>query len=67
VLLVPLPTSIIASIMGVWLFSLQHRFEGALWARHDDAAALEFVHHPEPELRTLGLLDPKSEDFLRPV
>jgi omega-6 fatty acid desaturase (delta-12 desaturase) len=35
VLLVHLPTSIIASIIGVWLFSLQHRFEGSLWARHD--------------------------------
>jgi acyl-lipid omega-6 desaturase (Delta-12 desaturase) len=35
-LLVHLPTSVIASIMGVWLFSLQHRFEGALWARHNE-------------------------------
>ena len=35
VLLVQLPTSIVASIIGVWLFSLQHRFEGALWTRHD--------------------------------
>ncbi|MBK8211690.1 MAG: fatty acid desaturase [Rhodospirillales bacterium] len=35
VLLVQLPTSIIASIFGVWLFSLQHRFDGALWARHE--------------------------------
>lgn len=35
VLLVHLPTSIIASIIGVTLFSLQHRFEAALWARND--------------------------------
>jgi acyl-lipid omega-6 desaturase (Delta-12 desaturase) len=35
VLLVHLPTSIVASIIGVWLFSLQHRFEGAQWARQD--------------------------------
>lgn len=35
VLLVQLPTSTIASIIGVWLFSLQHRFERSLWARHD--------------------------------
>ncbi len=35
VLLVQLPVSIIASICGVWLFSLQHRFEGTLWARQD--------------------------------
>ena len=36
VLLVQLPTSVIASIIGVWLFSLQHRFERALWTRHDE-------------------------------
>ncbi|TVR77925.1 MAG: fatty acid desaturase [Rhodospirillales bacterium] len=35
VLLVHLPTSIIASVIGVWLFSVQHRFEGSRWARHD--------------------------------
>jgi len=33
VLLVHLPTSIIAAIVGVWMFSLQHRFDGAVWAR----------------------------------
>lgn len=33
--LVQLPVSIIASVFGVWLFSLQHRFEHALWARQD--------------------------------
>ena len=35
VLLVQLPVSMIASVFGVWLFSLQHRFEHTLWARHD--------------------------------
>ncbi|MBL8780686.1 MAG: fatty acid desaturase [Alphaproteobacteria bacterium] len=35
VLLVHLPTSILAAIMGVWMFSLQHRFDGAAWARED--------------------------------
>jgi omega-6 fatty acid desaturase (delta-12 desaturase) len=34
VLLVQAPTSAIASIIGVWLFSVQHRFERSLWARH---------------------------------
>ena len=29
---VQLPIMIIASIVGVWLFSVQHRFEHALWA-----------------------------------
>jgi omega-6 fatty acid desaturase (delta-12 desaturase) len=33
VLLVQLPISILAAVFGVWLFSLQHRFEGTLWAR----------------------------------
>jgi omega-6 fatty acid desaturase (delta-12 desaturase) len=32
-LLVQVPTMIVASIIGVWLFSKQHRFEGALWVR----------------------------------
>ncbi len=31
------------------------------------APVLEFVHHPQPELGTLGLLDPDAEDFLGPV
>lgn len=33
VLMVHLPLMFVASILGVWLFSLQHRFEGAHWAR----------------------------------
>jgi omega-6 fatty acid desaturase (delta-12 desaturase) len=33
VLLVHLPVMVVASIVGVWLFSVQHRFEEALWAR----------------------------------
>ncbi len=36
VLLVQVPVIAIASIIGVWLFSVQHRFEEALWA-HDAA------------------------------
>jgi len=32
-LLVELPIIVIAAIAGVWLFSVQHCFEGALWAR----------------------------------
>jgi acyl-lipid omega-6 desaturase (Delta-12 desaturase) len=32
-LLVQVPVMIVASIIGVWLFSIQHRFEGALWTR----------------------------------
>src|SRR5208337_1886350 len=33
VLLVQLPVMVLASITGVWLFAVQHRFEGSLWAR----------------------------------
>jgi omega-6 fatty acid desaturase (delta-12 desaturase) len=33
--LVSVPVMILASIIGVWLFSVQHRFEGTYWARHD--------------------------------
>ncbi len=36
VALVLLAIVVPASILGVWLFSLQHHFEGTLWARHDD-------------------------------
>lgn len=35
VVLVQLPAVVIASIAGVWLFSVQHRFEDAWWARQD--------------------------------
>jgi len=34
VLVIHLPIMVVASIVGVWLFSLQHRFETARWARH---------------------------------
>ena len=36
VLLVQLPALVLASIVGVWLFSVQHRFEDSLWARQTD-------------------------------
>ena len=35
VAMVQLPISIIAAVFGVWLFSIQHRFEGTLWLRKD--------------------------------
>lgn len=45
VLLVQLSIMLIASTVGVWLFSVQHRFETTLWARTGDwrttAAALQ--------------------------
>lgn len=36
VLLVHLPAMVIASIAGIWLFSVQHRFEDSLWMREKD-------------------------------
>jgi omega-6 fatty acid desaturase (delta-12 desaturase) len=36
VLLVQVSVMTVASIVGVWLFSLQHRFETAHWTRRDD-------------------------------
>jgi cold shock CspA family protein len=35
-MLVQLPIVIVASIVGVWLFAQQHRFERSLWARHSE-------------------------------
>lgn len=36
VLLVQLPVMAVAAIIGVWLFSVQHRFEGTVWLRQSD-------------------------------
>ena len=45
VFLVQMPVAIVASIIGVWLFSVQHRFENTLWARQPEwnftAASIE--------------------------
>ena len=44
-LAIQLPVSIIAGTVGVWLFYVQHQFEGVYWSRHGDwdplRAALE--------------------------
>ena len=36
VALVQVPIIVVASIVGVWLFSVQHRFEAAQWARQSE-------------------------------
>ncbi len=36
VLMVHVPVMVVASIVGVWLFSLQHRFETAHWTRREE-------------------------------
>ena len=33
--LIQLPVILIAGMMGVWLFYVQHQFEGVYWARHE--------------------------------
>jgi omega-6 fatty acid desaturase (delta-12 desaturase) len=35
VLMVQLPIVILSTVVGIWLFSVQHRFEGAHWSRRD--------------------------------
>jgi omega-6 fatty acid desaturase (delta-12 desaturase) len=55
VLLIYLPTSLIAATLGVWLFYVQHQFEETHWSKGDDwqlhDAALEGSSHyilPQP-------------------
>ncbi len=55
VLLIFLPTSLIAATLGVWLFYVQHQFEETHWSKGDDwqlhDAALEGSSHyilPQP-------------------
>ncbi len=45
VLLVHLPAMLLASITGIWLFSVQHRFEEAQWARKADWNTAEAALH----------------------
>ena len=35
-LLIQLPVMLIAGAMGVWLFYIQHQFDGVYWSRHVD-------------------------------
>jgi omega-6 fatty acid desaturase (delta-12 desaturase) len=45
VLLVQLPTAMIAGAVGIWLFYVQHQFEDVYWDRHDA------WKHPDSALR----------------
>ncbi len=36
VLMIELPIIFLSSTIGVWLFAIQHRFEGVVWARQKD-------------------------------
>jgi omega-6 fatty acid desaturase (delta-12 desaturase) len=51
VLLVQLPVIAVASIIGVWLFSVQHRFEDSQWARQGDWNAAAAAMHGTSWLR----------------
>ncbi len=44
-LLVVAPTVMMASAAGVWLFYIQHQFEGVYWARSDDWSLREAALH----------------------
>lgn len=53
VLLVNIATLLLAATVGVWLFYVQHQFEGATWARNaewrrDDAALTGSSHYDLP-------------------
>jgi len=45
VLLVQLPSAMLAGAAGIWLFYVQHQFEGVYWERHDGWS------YPESALR----------------
>jgi omega-6 fatty acid desaturase (delta-12 desaturase) len=44
-LLIHLPTILLASSIGVWLFYVQHQFEGAYWARKGEWEQAEAALH----------------------
>ena len=56
VLLVQLPVIAVAAIIGVWLFSVQHRFEHSLWARQADWTAAGAALHGSSWLRLPKIL-----------
>ena len=53
---VELPVMVFASIAGVWLFSVQHRFEDAEWMRQADWTALRASLHGSSYLELPRLL-----------
>lgn len=51
VILVQLPVIAISGIVGVWIFSVQHRFETALWARRESWDPIQAALHGSSYLR----------------
>jgi len=56
VLLVHLPAMALSAIIGIWLFSVQHRFEDAQWFRKADWTLAEAALHGSSYLRLPRLL-----------
>jgi omega-6 fatty acid desaturase (delta-12 desaturase) len=56
VAIVQIPIIVLASIIGVWLFSVQHRGETTQWARHDDWDALSASLRSSTYLRLPAVL-----------
>jgi omega-6 fatty acid desaturase (delta-12 desaturase) len=55
-LLVQLPITLIASTIGVWLFYVQHQFEGVLWARDQQWSFHEAALHSSSHYALPGVL-----------
>lgn len=53
---VQLPIMAVASVIGVWLFSLQHRFDGVRWARQGQWSVEEASLRGSSYLRLPGVL-----------
>lgn len=54
---VQVPVMVAASIIGVWLFSVQHRFEQAVWMRHGDWRSVDAALRGSSYLRLPPLLN----------
>ena len=59
---------LVASTVGVWLFSVQHRFEGASWARrpHWSAAEAPCAGRPASRCRPSSTGPPATSGFTSP-
>jgi len=56
VLLVHLPAIAASAIIGIWLFSVQHRFEESQWARTENWTATESALHGASHLELPAIL-----------
>ena len=51
VLLVQLPCALLAGAVGIWLFYVQHQFEGVYWQRHDGWSYADSALHGSSYLK----------------